>query len=555
MKIRFLFLALVTVALFSACKKSNKQGRYIPKDAGIVFHLNGKSVLTKLPWEDVKKSELFKNVIADSSITELGKKILENPEESGLDIHNDLLFFVVKDSLGGYAAFEAQVKDASKVATMIQAIPEIQISKSGDFTNAVMNDAIVQWNNNLFVFAVDMPEINYNNDLNFDLEDETDIDQNTDKARDLKSLCNAIFELKEDNSLAKDQKFSKLMNETGDAHFWMNNKKIMGDLNELGAAANMFNLDKLYDNSYQTITFNFNDGKINADARTYMNKDIADIMKKYQGNNIKRTMAERIPSDKIALYFGSSFKPEFIRAFIKLVNMEGIVNMGLAMSGLTMDDIIKATNGNLSFAIFDIPTSQPVQTDSTGMETYTKEEVPSFLFAAEVNDKSSLNKLLNTLNKTLQGSDDIHIKSNDNLLAIVSKKSIAQQYLGDNKTKAPFFDRISGSNYGVFVDIKYIIESTGSYVKDSLTKEFQTYNSKLWNDAVLNNAKMNGDNFVYNAELTFQNTSINSLKQLFEFLNKAYLFSKAQDEYRKAQWEDINIEEIPEPTISEPLPE
>jgi hypothetical protein len=438
---------------------------------------------------------------------------------------------------------------------MIQAIPEIQLSKSGDITNAVMNDAIVQWNNNLFVFAVDMPEINYNNDLNFDLEDETDIDQNTDKARDLKSLCNAIFELKEDNSLAKDQKFSKLMNETGDAHFWMNNKKIMGDLNELGAAANMFNLDKLYDNSYQTITFNFNDGKINADARTYMNKDIADIMKKYQGNNIKRTMAERIPSDKIALYFGSSFKPEFIRAFIKLVNMEGIVNMGLAMSGLTMDDIIKATNGNLSFAIFDIPTSQPVQTDSTGMETYTKEEVPSFLFAAEVNDKSSLNKLLNTLNKTLQGSDDIHIKSNDNLLAIGSKKSIAQQYLGDNKTKAPFFDRISGSNYGVFVDIKYIIESTGSYVKDSLTKEFQTYNSKLWNDAVLNNAKMNGDNFVYNAELTFQNTSINSLKQLFEFLNKAYLFSKAQDEYRNAQWEDINIEEIPEPTISEPLPE
>ena len=59
MKYPFL-IYIFAVLLFTSCSKTNKEGRYIPSDASFVMHLNGASLNAKLPWEEIKKNELFK---------------------------------------------------------------------------------------------------------------------------------------------------------------------------------------------------------------------------------------------------------------------------------------------------------------------------------------------------------------------------------------------------------------------------------------------------------------------------------------------------------------
>ena len=112
--------AIFAVLLFASCsKKTNKQGRYIPSDAGVIVLVNGEALNAKLPWAEIKNNEAFKKMIADTSVSSFTKSLLENPENSGVNIKADLILFVVKDTTGGYTAVEGSINDEAKFKTML----------------------------------------------------------------------------------------------------------------------------------------------------------------------------------------------------------------------------------------------------------------------------------------------------------------------------------------------------------------------------------------------------------------------------------------------------
>ena len=111
------FIIIVMAVCFTACKKTNTQGRLIPDDAAIALQVDGKSLLSKLSWNEIKENQLFQAMYSDSSLKATIKKLLDDPEKAGIDIHNDLLFFTKKDSSGGYVAIEGSVKDAALLKT------------------------------------------------------------------------------------------------------------------------------------------------------------------------------------------------------------------------------------------------------------------------------------------------------------------------------------------------------------------------------------------------------------------------------------------------------
>src|SRR5437870_13190391 len=113
-RFRFPILVVLTALIVSSCGKSNNTGRYIPKDASFVVHLNGESVSSKLPFEEIKKSDMFRELYADSNMAAYMKSALDNPENTGIDSKNDIIFFVQQDSEGMYMAIEGTVKDAAK---------------------------------------------------------------------------------------------------------------------------------------------------------------------------------------------------------------------------------------------------------------------------------------------------------------------------------------------------------------------------------------------------------------------------------------------------------
>ena len=112
MQKRFLHLPLIAaVILLASCGQSNTQGKLIPQNAAFVIHVDGKSLSSKLSWEDIKQNPLFKDADKDSTLPAEMKILFNNPDSAGIDSKSDFIFFAEKDTIGGYVVFEGSVKN------------------------------------------------------------------------------------------------------------------------------------------------------------------------------------------------------------------------------------------------------------------------------------------------------------------------------------------------------------------------------------------------------------------------------------------------------------
>ena len=95
LKIKISFLAIAILAIVFASCSGKKSNVPVPANAALVFHFDGASLNSKLSWDEIKNSEWFKKLKeqADNS-DETAKKLMENPEESGLNTKSDFYFFL-----------------------------------------------------------------------------------------------------------------------------------------------------------------------------------------------------------------------------------------------------------------------------------------------------------------------------------------------------------------------------------------------------------------------------------------------------------------------------
>ena len=146
-------LTVFSVLIFASCTKTNKEGKFIPKNAAIAVLVNGASLSTKLPWDDVKQNELFKQMYADTSIPAFVKQALDNPDNSGIDTKTDLLFFAQKDTIGGIVAFTGTIKDAEKFKLFTLDVTKGGVQSERDGVNYVSKYPVcVGWNKERFVY-------------------------------------------------------------------------------------------------------------------------------------------------------------------------------------------------------------------------------------------------------------------------------------------------------------------------------------------------------------------------------------------------------------------
>ncbi|MBX2939734.1 MAG: DUF4836 family protein [Ferruginibacter sp.] len=526
MTFRMIGLMLLSAMVFTACKKSNKQGRYIPENASMVVHINGATISEKLPWDEVKKGPAVQKILNDSSVDAFVRSIFNNPDESGLQTKGDILFFIQSDSLGGYGVMQASVLDGAKVAAIAKKIEGAKTTEANGITTVVADKAVMQWDKEKCMVAYDIPEMNNSNAYSFDVDEEEN--QVVKPGRNMAITVQNLFNLKEDASLAGHDKFTTLMNEKGDVHFWLNNEALMGNNPELSQIGGIVKFDKFYKESYQTATIRFENGKIEADLMGYMSKEMNDLMKKYEGKNISRSMAERMPAENIAVYMGMNFKPELIREFIKLAGIEGFVNMGLGMSGISMDDLMGFSTGEFALGVFDIPAP-----DTSNI--FSSQE-PTILFAAEIKDKDATNRMLNAMKKMMGSDESLTMSTKDNMLAMSNKKSGADAFLKGSGGKATYFDQIANSTFGMYIDLKYILRSIPVSKSDSLDMAIQQYNVAMWDKVIVNDVKHKKGGLHQHAEVRMQDTQVNSLKQLNALLNQIVLWEEA----RKARYASMD---------------
>ncbi|HMK05433.1 MAG TPA: DUF4836 family protein [Ferruginibacter sp.] len=567
MQIRTLTRLLPLMAILfmlASCSKTNKQGKLIPANASIVVHMNGKSLSGKLPWEEIKGNVLFQKLYADSTVPAFVKNILNDPDNSGIDIKSDLLFFVQKDSLGTLVGFEGNIKDAAKFKAF-----NLEVTKHGAGNPGTESEKdgisyisraplCVGWNKDRFVYVFDAPHFNFSPGR----FPGSPAGMTGDKsARDIGVACKNIFDLKEKNSLGSNEKFTALMKKDGDIHFWMNSQEMNKELTAMPGMA-MMNLEKLFEGSVTAATANFENGKITIDYKAYAGKLLDDILKKYSGGNINEDMLKRIPSKDVAAVLAMNFKPEGIKELLKAMGMDGLANLGLAQLGFNLDDFIKANKGDILIAVTDFRS----KTDSISFPggdgkdrvITNNSTTPDVLFSASIGDKEAFNKLIAAGNKilgpkpgdslgmTMMTLPGIAYSTSADYFAIGNSKTAVDSYIaGTSKNNFDFISKLSGNPFGGYVNLQYIMKAMEtSMTKDSSAKIAYDASLKMWDNVYMSGGKYNDGGVSYSMEVNLLDKSTNSLKQLNQYLGKlGYLADerKKKDE-ASGRMEDFMID-------------
>lgn len=527
-RIQFVCIIAAIVLLSSCGSKTNTQGKFIPKDAAFVMHVNGESLSSKLPWEEIKGNAMFQQMYADSSIPEFAKKVLDNPDNSGVNIKTDMVVYAQKDSAGGVIVFSGSIKDAEKFRLFnLDATKGGSESKDGDNSFISKAPVCVGWNKDKFVYVVDAPQMNPQHMMRHYADDTTFTAPVS--TRDVLAACKNVFAIKESNSLAEDEKFTALMKKEGDLHFWMNIEQLQkGTESMRGMDMPMMKLEKLYEGAVFTAALNFTNGQVTAAMKSYAGKELSAIYKKYNGSSFNEDMIKRLPTQNVAAVFALNFKPQGIVEVLKLMGLDGMANIGLAFMGFTLDDFVKANKGDLVIAVSDFKTvtdSIAVGYDSASMKIARTNVQPDVLFAASIGDKSAFNQLIKAGEK-LGGEKDLKVpvtyNSNDKYFAIGSSKENVGKYLaGSSDNKFEFLKNMGSGPMGGYINIQFILKAMqGEVGTDS--SDLAVYNASLgfWDNAYIKGGDYTDGGIEQTVEINLLDKNTNSLKQFNSYFGK-----------------------------------
>lgn len=536
MKLHVKLMAIVAITvLFASCKDSNTLGKHIPSTASIAVHINGKSLSEKLPWNDIKANPLFENIYTDSSISATVKKILDNPDNSGIDTKGDLIFFMQKDADGGYVVLQGAVKDAAAFKTLTAEMVENGTASEKDGISFVNNNRqCVGWNKEQFVLVADAPELGQMDDLSRRMKRDS-IDISTNKKRDVVTACKAVFDLEESQSLAKNEKFGKLVKEQGDLHFWINAEEMNKNGGSMPALA-MVNLEKLYKGSFTAGTVNFDNGKINLSLKSYAGEEMSKLYEKYSGSKVSEEMLKKIPGKDVMGAVALNFKPEGLKEFLKLTNLDGFVNMGSAELGFTLDDFVKANKGDIVLGMSDLA----MAADSTGSGN-TKPGF-NYVFASSIGDKTAFNKLVKAgemlSGKFIEpGKAPFAYSTNGSLFAISNTQDNADKFINGPGSSFDFISKIAGEPMGGYFNIQAIMKAFGTEAsKDSLGKMVYDASLKMWDNVVFKGGEFKDGAMISNGEINLMDKGTNSLKQLNGYFA---VIGQVMKEKEKKQKEDM----------------
>jgi hypothetical protein len=526
-----LLLATTITILFTACTKKNTQGKLVPNNAAMVLHVNGQSILSKLSWDEIKQNKIFEAIYSDSAVNTTFKKLLDDPAKAGIDINGDLLVYLVKDSTGGYVVMQGSVKDAAALASFNKELTGGGTASQTDGISFISKAPVCAgWSSEKFVYLADVPQMKEMDDLTKRLMRDSINIAPAAMPRDILAACKNIFQLKESNSLATDEKFSRLMEQKGDVHVWINSEYLNNSADAL-AALSMVRLDKLYKGNITTFTASFDEGKIVLNGHSYAGDELTKLFKKYSGGKVNEEMLKRMPGKNILALIGLNFKPEGLHEFLKLLNIDGFITLGLNSLGMNTDDFIKANKGDVVFGISDFTlkpdTSSNYLYQQNGLaEPNHLKPAANYVFAVSIKDKDAFNKLINAgkkLGGQYLGTDApaTAYNSNGNYFVLGNTKENTDQYLAGTNSSNDIVSKISGAPFTGYVNLQMLLKTISAQPqKDSLDKAMMEVNSNFWDNLIWKGGDFEDGGITQKAEIQLLDKNTNSLKQLNQYINK-----------------------------------
>jgi hypothetical protein len=549
------FLLLMLVVFLASCSKKAKVP--VPEDAAIVIHIDGASLSSKLSWDEIKQGELYKLASAEIK-DETAKKILDNPETSGIDIKSDAFLFIKVRGNGGYVGFTCEVKDEKALTTLVTKVAQGKaVTKEGELSVLKDDEAILTWNSDRLVMIADNPSINTTASFGGASSRSRRFPQDS-----LLKFANEVYTLKAKQSVTNNDKFADMMKQPGDAHYWINSGAMYG--NSLPAMLGVAKISLLFEGNYTATTLNFDNGKITMEAKSYLNKEMEALYKKHNTKNLDDAMLKKIPGS-VAGVMAMNYPPDGLKDFLAMLGVDGLANMYLQKMGYSIEDFIKANKGDLVLAASDFAFIEKEMRMGEGENAFVhKMKAPDVkvYFATSVNDNNSFQKLIDLLQQQViaQAPEQVTVFANkvaytlkDNWF-IAGNDSSSINNFGAASVDHPFISKISGHPMGGFIDIQKILtalkpsmenqEAMGAIIADE--------SLKVWQDIVFYGGEYKDDAVVAHFEINMMDKTTNSLKQLHNYLGQIAKTMKAKEDAWKTNMDmemrmpDSTVKTVPE---------
>lgn len=528
-------LLAVCLLFLASCKNANKSGLFIPKDAAVVFHINSSSLSSKLSWDEIKKTDWFRDAYAEASKDSFAQKLLDNPDASGVDTKADFVFFIKKRGRGAFNVFEGSIKDAAAFEALIKKMSgKEKIEKDGDWNLLTPNNSsVITWNAGKFALINDMPMDDMNPMSRGRMSEPTRFGSDS-----LKVFVKQVMNLGNDESLFADDRFADIMKESGDIHLWVNSSAMLSDM---AGMMSMMKIGSLFQGNVSAGTINFEDGKISMKSKQYFGEELKKMMEKFDSKKIDAAVLNRIPSDNVIGVLAMNIDPMSLREFIKSIGMDGMMNMMLAEQDMTMEDIFTATKGEFVFALSDLQmkdTTFSISTDggqSPQTFTTTKPDM-NFLFATNVDKKASFDKLLGIMNEKMGAPVPFSYKLTDEWFAAGNKPQTVDGFMAASTRKHAFADKIGGHPFGFYLDVQRLLRT--NFSKDSAIKSVLSEASAIWQDVVATGGEFKNGYMTSEMVINMVDGKTNSFKQLNQFIEKLNAARKAN----KAVFEGDDVE-------------
>lgn len=536
------------VLLLTACSKTPEGGKHIPKTAALVFGINSKQIQDKLVKEGLSVDKIFEAVQDKDTSNELSKALKE-AENSGVDLKGDVYIALVPGEKGkSYASVVAKLDDATKFEAFIKEKSKKEVKAGTDFKYIADKEGLVGFNKETIigVFVINPNKFEFTGDVGVANATGTEVDEKA-----WVEVLNGLFHLKADESVGTIESFKEVQKEKGDVFFWMSSEQIYafnpGTPSGMAALVTT-NIKKLTAGSYQTAAAHFENGKIKVNSLAYAGKEIQDIMKKYPMEKVNIGALETYPSENVLGFALMNFDLRMLGDIIKLMGMDGFANMGLAETGLTLDDILKAFTGEIALVASDFSVvSKPSEWDST--YKVTKPEV-KWVFSMKVGDKAAFEKVMNTPMVgqmfTKQGSEyvpnqpmgEVAVSINDKRILAASDNGLMTSYSeGKSKVKldAGILDKAKGNVMSMYLSVEKLVNNLPAEemkLPDSVLNDVKG----LLKDFTVSTEPSNGKSQRSTMELNFKNENQNTLVQIVNFSKKMFAYYSAHKKEQEAAW-------------------
>ena len=571
-KTALLFVLLITTMSLYA----QKLQQYIPKDAALVMSMDLGNLDSKISFDKLKQYDFYQEMMKEmeremKNEDEKLQEIMNNPDELGVDIMKKSYAFLKANDegkpIGG--GFIFNISDNKKFTKYFKEIVASKaeggvMGKTGKFQTFTDKEGVMAWNKNVGIIIAG---------------DNDNVMGGTARENNITALAKTVLNNTPANSILSDARYLKATKgQKSDMRFWMDYEWVMNlqmqgnELSAMGMGGMMDVLKDLYKDTDYMVDVNFNDGAMVMDSKMFTNNEALKRMRKMTTGELNKDFFKYLPKNNLMGYFSLAMNTEnfadgmfemfdpmikemgMSRGQMEDMALQALTGMGLELDKKGLYELIK---GDMVFAVtgmreFTIKKTQ-YDEDFNQVEVEAKQMLPEFTAMMSYGKEAELMKLVNmavgfgamtkegnSFKLAIPNNDlpmDMFLTMKDGVLFVTNNTEIATGKFADGYSKS---DRITkdqqkmmNDHSGIFFwDIPQTLNAAAAYAQaegmtDKMTDKMINVSKQSLESLIMKTDKKIKDSYNSEFSLNFVNKRMNSLDQLFSYINEMYLTAQS----------------------------